>query len=97
MKKQEVIDLIVEMSATNPEMTKSVVGFAIVNAANECVNQPIDVNQTKSNFEDGLFIIEQIKICEDEMQTTEDSQMLHDMSRQRNKFIESLRKILADV
>lgn len=97
MKKQEVIDLIVEMSATNPEMTKSVVGFAIVNAANECVNQPIDVNQTKLNFEAGLFIIEQIKICEDEMQTTEDAQIMHDMSRQRNKYMEQLRKILADV
>lgn len=97
MKKQEVIDLIIEMSIESPEMTKTVLGLEIVNAANECNDQNLDVNQIKANFEAGLFIIEQVKLCEDEIQNCEDSQILHDMVRQRNKYLLQLRKVLADV
>ena len=45
MKKQQVIDLIVEMSATNPEMSNSILGSAIVNAANECNDQNLNIQQ----------------------------------------------------
>jgi len=90
MKKQQVIDLIVEMSATNPEMSNSILGSAIINAANECNDQNLDVKQLKSNFEAGLYLIEQIKICENDVQDL-------DMIRQRTKFYLSLHKILNEL
>ena len=90
MKKQQVIDLIVEMSATNPEMSNSILGSAIVNAANECNNQNLNIQQLKANFEAGLYLIEQIKICENDVQDL-------DMIRQRTKFYLSLHKILNEL
>ena len=90
MKKQQVIDLIVEMSATNPEMSNSILGSAIVNAANECNNQNLNIQQLKANFEAGLYLIEQIKICENDIQDL-------DMIRQRTKFYLSLHKILNEL
>jgi hypothetical protein len=90
MKKQQVIDLIVEMSATNPEMSNSILGSAIVNAANECNDQNLNIQQLKANFEAGLYLIEQIKICENDVQDL-------DMIRQRTKFYLSLHKILNEL
>jgi hypothetical protein len=90
MKKQQVIDLIVEMSATNPEMSNSILGSAIVNAANECNDQNLNIQQLKANFEAGLYLIEQIKICENDIQDL-------DMIRQRTKFYLSLHKILNEL
>jgi len=90
MRKQDVIDLIVEMSTTNPEMTKSILGNAIVNAANECNDQNLDVKQLKANFEAGLYLIEQIQICEKQERDL-------DMVRQRTKFYLSLHKILNEL
>ena len=90
MKKQQVIDLIVEMSATNPEMSNSILGSAIVNAANECNDQNLNIQQLKANFEAGLYLIEQIKICENDIQDL-------DMIRQRTKYYLSLHKILNEL
>ena len=90
MKKQQVIDLIVEMSATNPEMSNSILGSAIVNAENECNDQNLNIQQLKANFEAGLYLIEQIKICENDIQDL-------DMIRQRTKFYLSLHKILNEL
>lgn len=52
-----------------------------------------EIKTLKTNIEAMAYLIEQIAICEHEMQTTEDAQCLHDMSRQRSKFIESLTKV----
>lgn len=90
MKKQQVIDLIVEMSATNTEMSNSILGNAIVNAANECNDKNLNIQQLKANFEAGLYLIEQIKICENDVQDL-------DMIRQRTKFYLSLHKILNEL
>jgi hypothetical protein len=65
-------------------------GEAILNACEKAINEPLDVNLLKRVFEAGLFLIERIKDIEDQMQTTEDAQVLHDLTRERTRLNNSL-------
>jgi hypothetical protein len=52
--------------------------------------QPLNINLLKRVFEAGLFLIERIKDIEEQMQTTDDGQILHDLTRERTRLNNSL-------
>jgi hypothetical protein len=93
--KHEIIKTIREQS--EHKSVQGIFGEAILNACKDVLNKPLDVDYLKRVFEAGLFLIEQIKDIEDQMQTTDDGQILHDLTRERKRWINSLTILISEL
>jgi hypothetical protein len=105
MKKSEIIKCIAESAFANEEMTKSVLGKAIVDSSISVYNAEPDVKNLKSNLESALYLIDQIEEIDSEIIVMKrdnkngvfsDSD-LKQVEKKRKKFIESLKKCLNEI
>lgn len=101
--KFDVIALIVESEQASPETFKPLFLMAIANGAKEVYNAQAEVSHVKPLIDSASYLIKQIETCENQMRwinaltLDEKSRMSEELSswtRQRNKFNESLTKVL---
>lgn len=93
--KHEIIKTIHEQS--EHKSVQGIFGQAILNACKDVLNKPLDIDYLKRVFEAGLFLIERIKDIEDQMQTTDDGQILHDLTRERTRLTNSLKTLKNEI
>lgn len=97
MSKHAIIKMISEYHNDVPGKMISDFGKMIINFCIEELNKPIDVHKTKKTFEAGLYIIEQIIICDNTISTCQNPQCIQDAERQKSKYMESLTKCLNEL
>jgi hypothetical protein len=93
--KHEIIKTIHEQA--EHKSVQGIFGQAILNACKDVLNKPLDIDYLRRVFEAGLFLIERIKETEDAMQTAEDGQILHDLTRERTRWINSLTVLISEL
>lgn len=106
--KHDVVKLICQMATDNEQMTNSILGNIIVEAAKESLKQPLNLLELKENLSCGLWIISEIEKIDHVMQRMRiekdaiscefsckfKSMQFQDVERQRAMYIESLNKVL---
>jgi hypothetical protein len=91
MVKAQIIETIVEAAKENDLMTKSLLGQSIVEASMEVIDKDINAYEIKPILEAALYLCEQVEKCDVELNTNPGDR---DIIRQKNKYLESLKKCL---
>ena len=106
MKKHEVVQLIVEMSNDNEQMTKSMFGETLVEAAKKALNSTPDINNLKAIAESIIFLTKCIEDLQNEvadMKNTNQGMYVYSESdikgleRLIRKYYENLNRVISQI
>lgn len=107
--KHQVIQLIVDLSQENEQMTKSILGNAVVEGAKEALNSTLDLSVLKTIAESILFIAKCIEDLQQELREMKAhnekagvmfvhrDQDIQGVERLINKYYESLNKVIREI
>jgi hypothetical protein len=107
--KHQVIQLIVDFSQDNEQMTKSILGKAVVDGAKEALNSTPDIKTLKIITETITFLVKCIEDLQQELREMKAhnekagvmfvhrDQDIQGVERLINKYYESLNKVIREI
>lgn len=107
--KHQIIQLIVDLCEDNEQMTKSILGKAVVDGAKEVLNSTPELSKLKSIAESIIFIAKCIEDLQQELREMKAhnekagvmfvhrDQDIQGVERLINKYYESLNKVIREI